>query len=151
MFDSVSFTLSEGDRVGLIGPNGAGKSTLLRILAGEVTPERGELIRRSGLRIGYLPQVPRFEPEDNVLQAVRRGLARHLGVAMSALDWQAEAKVEETLAKLELSGDEAGSAVATLSGGYQKRVALACELAYEPDQSEMSSVLRENSQQLSST
>lgn len=133
LFDSVSFTLSEGDRVGLIGPNGAGKSTLLRILAGEVTPERGELIRRSGLRVGYLPQVPRFEPEDNVLQAVRRGLAGHLGVAPAALDWQAEAKVEEILAKLELSGDEAGSAVATLSGGYQKRVALACELAYEPD------------------
>jgi ABC transport system ATP-binding/permease protein len=133
LFDSVSFTLSEGDRVGLIGPNGAGKSTLLRILAGEVTPDRGELIRSSGLRVGYLAQVPRFEPEDKVRGAVRRGLAHRLGVAVSALDWQAEAKVEETLAKLELSGDEVGAPVATLSGGYQKRVALACELAYEPD------------------
>jgi ABC transport system ATP-binding/permease protein len=136
LFESVSFTLSDGDRVGLIGPNGAGKSTLLRILAGDITPERGELVRRGALRVGYVPQTPQFEPGDSVRNAVRRGFAKTLGAPAGVepnLDWQAEAKLEEVLARLELSADAADSPVHTLSGGYQKRVALARALAIEPD------------------
>ncbi|HKP60600.1 MAG TPA: ABC-F family ATP-binding cassette domain-containing protein [Polyangiales bacterium] len=130
LFDSVSFTISEGDRIGLIGPNGAGKSTLLGILAGKLTPDHGELSPRGGLRVGYLRQVPRFEPGDTARSVVRRTFSQ----GGRELDWQAEAKLEETLAKLELTGRaQAEADVATLSGGFQKRVALAAELALEPD------------------
>ena len=131
LFDSVSFTIAEGDRIGLIGPNGAGKSTLLSILAGKLTADHGELVPRSALRVGYVRQVPHFEPGDTARSVVRRALAR----GGRELDWQAEAKLEETLSKLELNGAraEADTPVATLSGGFQKRVALAAELAVEPD------------------
>jgi ABC transport system ATP-binding/permease protein len=131
LFDSVSFTISDGDRIGLIGPNGAGKSTLLSILAGKLTADHGELVPRSGLRVGYLRQVPRFEAGDTARSVVRRALS----AVGRELDWQAEAKLEETLAKLELTGSraQADAQVCTLSGGFQKRVALAAELALEPD------------------
>jgi ABC transport system ATP-binding/permease protein len=136
LFDSVSFTISEGDRIGLIGPNGAGKSTLLSILAGKVTPDHGELILRSKIRVSHLSQVPRFVEGDTARDAVRRALAgQREGDRPSELDWQAEAKLEETLSKLDLAGPrgEADSPVHTLSGGQQKRVALAAELALDPD------------------
>jgi ATP-binding cassette subfamily F protein uup len=131
LFDSVSFTVSDGDRIGLIGPNGAGKSTLLGVLAGKITPDHGELVPRGGLRVGYLRQVPHFEAGDTARSVVRRALSP----GGAQLDWQAEAKLEETLAKLELTGSraQADAQVATLSGGFQKRVALAAELALEPD------------------
>src|SRR3954468_296777 len=73
LFQGVGFTLSDGDRVGLIGPNGAGKSTLLRMLAGELSPDGGEIARRTRLRVGYLPQVPDL-PATSVRQAVHAGL-----------------------------------------------------------------------------
>ena len=60
LFEGVSFTLAEGERIGLIGPNGAGKTTLLRILAGADSPDRGELALRRGLRVGHVAQVPVF-------------------------------------------------------------------------------------------
>lgn len=136
LFDSVSFTISEGDRIGLIGPNGAGKSTLLAILAGKLAPDQGELILRGELRVSHLSQVPRFEPGDTARDVVRRALAgRREGERPRELEWHAEAKLEETLSKLDLSGPrgEADSLVHNLSGGQQKRVALAAELALEPD------------------
>jgi ATP-binding cassette subfamily F protein uup len=136
LFESVNFTISEGDRVGLIGPNGAGKSTLLAILAGKVVPEHGELILRGQLRVSHLSQVPRFEPNDTARDVVRRALAgQREGEKPHELEWQAEAKLEETLSKLDLSGPrgEADSLVSELSGGQQKRVALAAELALDPD------------------
>ena len=63
LFRSIRFQLSEGDRVGLIGPNGAGKSTLLKILDGAEDPDDGEIIRRRGLRVAYVPQDDHF-PDD---------------------------------------------------------------------------------------
>ena len=74
LFDGVSFTLVEGDRVGLIGPNGAGKSTLLRIIAGELTADRGVMAPRTRLRVGYLAQTPEFPAGITVRDAVRQGL-----------------------------------------------------------------------------
>jgi ATP-binding cassette subfamily F protein uup len=136
LFEAVSFTISECDRIGLIGPNGAGKSTLLSILAGKLTPDHGELVPRSDLRVAHLSQVPRFVEGDTARDVVRRALAgRRDGERPRELDWQAEAKLEETLSKLDLSGPggEADSLVQTLSGGQQKRVALAAELALDPD------------------
>ncbi len=61
LFSGVSFTLADGDRVGLIGPNGAGKSTLLSILAGQLTPDAGRLALRTGAQVVCLPQTPVFE------------------------------------------------------------------------------------------
>jgi ATP-binding cassette subfamily F protein uup len=136
LFDSVSFTISDGDRIGLIGPNGAGKSTLLAILAGKLTPDHGELVPRAELRVAHLSQVPRFELDDTARDVVRRALAGlREGERPRELEWQAEAKLEETLSKLDLSGPrgEADTRVQHLSGGQQKRVALAAELALDPD------------------
>jgi ATP-binding cassette subfamily F protein uup len=136
LFDAISFTVSDGDRIGLIGPNGAGKSTLLRVLAGQTTPDLGELALRGGTRIGYLEQTPSFGPDDSVRSAVQDGLRRLKPAgAAASLDWEDDSRVEAVLAKLQLTGPEAEPdvQVKTLSGGWQKRVALARELVVEPD------------------
>jgi ATP-binding cassette subfamily F protein uup len=156
LFDNVSFTIAEGDRIGLIGPNGAGKSTLLRILAGELGPDGGEVSRRRGLRIGRLAQVPRFTEGATVLDTLREGARAGSGgetggspgsPGASAAggggghgdeEWEVEARIETLLAKLELSGRGAGSVgpdtrIAELSGGWKKRAALARELARAPE------------------
>jgi ATP-binding cassette subfamily F protein uup len=131
LFEGVTFTLSEGDRVGLIGPNGAGKSTLLKILAGELAPDGGQLAKRGQLRVALLAQTPTFAEGHTVRQAVRTGLsgAHHEG------GWEADARVDELLAKLQLNGPVADgdTPVAQLSGGWAKRVALARELVAEPE------------------
>ncbi|HVZ74028.1 MAG TPA: ABC-F family ATP-binding cassette domain-containing protein [Polyangia bacterium] len=129
LFEGVSFTVAEGDRVGLIGPNGAGKSTLLRILAGELGADGGEVAARTGLRVAYLPQTPTFAPGATVRDAVRSGQRAGAG------GWEDEARVDELLAKLDLAGEVAGAerAVDELSGGWKKRVALARALVAEPE------------------
>jgi len=133
LFEGVSFTLAEGDRVGLIGPNGAGKSTLLRILAGELGADHGEVARRGGLRVAYLPQMPTFAPGAMVRAAVAAGAAATATPA--PVSWEDEARVDELISKLGLGGPEAGAdqAVERLSGGWSKRVALARALVGEPD------------------
>ena len=138
LFEGIGFTLSEGDRVGLIGPNGAGKSTLLRILAGELGADSGTVAARGGLRVAYLAQVPSFAPGATVREAVRAGFpsARAAGAAAHPVaPWVEEARVEEVVAKLGLAGPEAGAdqALARLSGGWRKRVALARALVSTPD------------------
>jgi ATP-binding cassette subfamily F protein uup len=135
LFDAISFTVSDGDRIGLIGPNGAGKSTLLRVLAGRATPDLGDLALRTGTRIGYLEQTPSFPEGASVRSAVQSGVRPAHSSDATALDWEEEARVEEILAKLQLTGPEAtpDDLVKTLSGGWQKRVALARELVLEPD------------------
>jgi ABC transport system ATP-binding/permease protein len=130
LFDGVSFTLAQGDRVGLIGPNGAGKSTLLRILAGELAQDRGTLAARGHLRVGHLAQNPAFPPEITVREAVRQGLP-----ASARQGAEHESNVDELLAKLELTGSAAGedAPVERLSGGWRKRVALARALVADPE------------------
>ena len=125
LFEGVSFTLSDGDRVGLIGPNGAGKSTLLRILAGTLSPDRGQIARRGGLRVGVLPQVPTFAAGMTVRQAVCEGL--------SASD--DEGRIDEVLARMDLGGGAVTPDDPTdrLSGGWRKRVALARALVGDPE------------------
>jgi ATP-binding cassette subfamily F protein uup len=132
LFEGVGFTLSEGERIGLIGPNGAGKTTLLRILAGVDSPDQGELALRRGLRVGHVAQVPAFQPGQTVREAV---LEPTLGLADHDHQWQAAARADELIARLELSGPQAGTdaPVERLSGGWRKRVALARELVREPE------------------
>jgi len=124
LFEGASFTLSEGDRIGLIGPNGAGKSTLLQIIGGLLAPDRGEVARRQSLRIAYLEQVPEFSLAT-VREVVTAGLGR-VGPAR----FDDEARVEEWVSKLDLDPE---ARVAELSGGWKKRVALARVLASDPE------------------
>ena len=141
LFDNVSFTVAEGDRVGLIGPNGAGKSTLLRILAGDLAPDGGEVSRRRGLRLGRLAQVPTFTDGATVLQTIREGLLAANGAQDASAheeDWEIETRLEALMSKLELDGQGAtgvgpDSLIEDLSGGWKKRVALARELARRPE------------------
>jgi ATP-binding cassette subfamily F protein uup len=123
LFEGVSFTLSDGERVGLIGPNGAGKSTLLKIVAGELKPDRGDVARRSGLKAAYLAQVPEL-PFTLVREAVHAALPPSVEVG------EAEQRVDTWLNRLELEPD---APLAQLSGGWKKRVALARALVTEPD------------------
>jgi ATP-binding cassette subfamily F protein uup len=122
LFEGVTFTLAEGERVGLIGPNGAGKSTLLKIVANALSPDRGEVVRRSGLRIAYVEQVPAVLG-STVREAVTAGLGPRTGA-------DGDARVSEWLNKLELDPD---ARVDRLSGGWQKRVAFGRALVAEPE------------------
>ena len=132
LFEGVSFTLADGERVGLIGPNGAGKTTLLRILAGADTPDAGELSPRRGLRVGHLEQVPAFAAGRTVREIVLEPAA-HL--TDHEQQWRAAGRADELISRLDLAGPQAGAdtPVDRLSGGWRKRVALARELLREPD------------------
>ena len=74
LFQGVSFTVSEGDRIGLIGPNGSGKSTLLRILAGTVVPDSGEVSKRKRARLSYVEQESKFDSGQTVRFVIERAL-----------------------------------------------------------------------------
>ncbi len=126
LFQNVSFIVSEGDRIGLIGPNGSGKSTLLRILAGSVETDSGELALRKRIRLSYVEQESRFSSEDTVRSVVERALER-AGVAES----ERGTRFAETLGR---AGFEDFEATATsLSGGWQKRLAIVEALVQTPD------------------
>jgi ATP-binding cassette subfamily F protein uup len=76
LFQNISFTVSEGDRIGLIGPNGSGKSTLLRILAGDVSPDSGEIAVRKRIRLSYIEQDSKFEPGTTVRSVAQSAMER---------------------------------------------------------------------------
>ena len=114
LFDDVSFTLSDGDRVGVVGLNGCGKSTLLRILSGDYRPDAGVVRNGRGARIGVLAQQPVL-PKGSVRSAVGE-------------DWRADAMLD----KLGMAGLH-DAQTTELSGGQQKRVALAALLVSEWD------------------
>jgi ATP-binding cassette subfamily F protein uup len=124
LFDDLSFGLFEGDQVGLVGPNGSGKSTLLRILAGLETPDRGTRSLRGGVRVGYVAQDPVFPPGHSVEAIVTTALA---GVD----DADRPARIAQALGRAGFTDGHPD--VDTLSGGWKKRLAIARELAAEPD------------------
>jgi ATP-binding cassette subfamily F protein uup len=128
LFSGVSFTVDDGERIGLIGPNGAGKSTLLKILAGRLSPDAGALSPRRGLRVGYLEQMPDFAPDATVGGALLEG-------ASGGEAWEREGRAADLIERLGLgaAGHGADASVATLSGGWKKRVALGRALIGEPD------------------
>jgi len=126
LFQNICFTVSEGDRIGLIGPNGSGKSTLLRILAGDVSPDSGEIAVRKRIRLSYVEQDSRFKPAATI---------RH--VAQSAMERAAVPESErgtrfaETLGRAGFEDLEAEASA--LSGGWQKRLAIVEALVQGPD------------------
>ncbi len=127
LFADLSFTISEGDHIGLVGPNGSGKSTLLKILAGVEPPDSGTRAVRKGVRIGYVPQDAVFTPgmsvEDVLLDALRNDATLD--------DYEKSSRIARALGKAGF--DERSVATDSLSGGWRKRLAIARELALEPD------------------
>jgi ABC transport system ATP-binding/permease protein len=161
LLEDVSFSLAEGERMGVIGLNGSGKTTLLRIAAGIEPPDGGQVKLASGWHVAYLPQNPVFDETQTVLDAVfdqtsdRARLLHDYEAAVHQLEtdgndpellarlaelshqldvtggWDIEANATAVLARLGITDTDA--VVATLSGGQRKRVALARALVLRPD------------------
>jgi ABC transport system ATP-binding/permease protein len=126
LFEDLSFGLFEGDRVGLVGPNGSGKSTLVKILAGSETPDGGTRAARKLLRLGYVPQDTNFPPAQRIEDIVTAALdAEPLDAD------ERHTRVSVALAKVGFP--DVQQRVATLSGGWTKRLAIACALVRVPD------------------
>ena len=121
LFRDISFSIAEGQRVGLIAKNGTGKSTLLSVLSGKEGYDDGKIIFRRDLRVGMLEQSPVFDPEESVLDAC----FNHQGDPEKVL------KAKQILTKLKIK--DLSQPVGQLSGGQQKRVALANVLITEPE------------------
>ncbi len=121
LFDDISFSIGEGQHVGLIAKNGIGKSTLLSIIAGNEGYDSGDLIWKRDLRVGYLEQCPTFDPEESVLDAC----FNHQGEDEKVL------RAKQVLTQLKIS--DLNQPMGELSGGQQKRVALANVLLTDPD------------------
>lgn len=126
LFEGVSVHVEDGERIGLIGPNGSGKTTLMKILAGTLTPDAGEIVRKRGLRVVYVDQEDRFADDATPLAVVRAGLDDddHSGMDKTTL-------ASITLTRLGFS--DLHRSVASLSGGWRKRLSLARALAHEPE------------------
>ena len=122
LFKDISFSIAEGQRVGLIAQNGTGKSTLLSLLTGDDTPDAGTIIYRNGIRTGFLRQEPRFPKDATVLEACFSGVNP---------DDDTRLKAKQILTQLRITDME--QPVHQLSGGQQKRVALAQVLISNPD------------------
>jgi ATP-binding cassette subfamily F protein uup len=126
LFREISFTVDEGDRIGLIGPNGSGKSTLLRILADQIEPDSGEVAARKYTRLSYVAQDSEFAPGDTVRSVIQAALKR-TGVPES--EW--EARLRETLGRAGFTDFE--TEAITFSGGWRKRLAIVEALVQKPD------------------
>ncbi|MGX4641789.1 ATP-binding cassette domain-containing protein [Massilia sp. SYSU DXS3249] len=159
LLDHADFSLETGERIGLIGRNGTGKSSLLKTIAGRFKLDDGLLVMQQGIKIAYVEQEPTFDPESTVFDAVAAGMGELQGmlaeyealtgqfgqgdddalmermhviqVKLDATDgWNLGNKVDTTLDRLGLSAE---AKMGTLSGGMQKRVALAVALVSAPD------------------
>ena len=130
LFENISFGLDEGDKVGLIAPNGSGKSTLMSILSGREGYDSGRITFRKDLRVAFLEQDPVF-PEGATVMEACCAQARQNGASSWLDDGEHDQKARELLSKLGVG--EFDREAATLSGGQQKRIALASALLAEPD------------------
>jgi ATP-binding cassette subfamily F protein uup len=126
LFKNISFTVSEGDRIGVIGPNGSGKSTMLEILCGKTKPDSGDIAVRKGTRLSYVKQISEFEP-GMTIQAVIDGALDRVSVPQS----ERAGRSAETLGRAGFTDLEI--LAATLSGGWRKRLAIAEALVQKPD------------------
>lgn len=122
LFEDISFSIGEGQRVGLIAQNGTGKTTLLSMLTGDESCDSGAIIYRNGIKVGYLRQEPKFPEGASVLEACFHGVD---------FDDDAQLKAKQILTQLRIK--DLNQPIAQLSGGQQKRVALAQALISSPD------------------
>src|SRR5712671_334521 len=126
LFQNISFTVSEGERIGLIGPNGSGKSTLIEILAGRVNPDTGDVALRKRARLSSVVQVSEFAANETVRSVIEK--AFHEG---HVPEHERAGRFAEVLGR---AGFEDHDAIAnSLSGGWRKRLAIAAALVQEPD------------------
>lgn len=121
LFENISFSIAEGQHVGLIAKNGTGKSTLLSLLSGKESVDSGSIILRRDIKVGFLEQQPKFDPEESVLDAC----FNHQGNPDRIL------KAKQILTQLHIT--DLTQPMGQLSGGQQKRIALANVLITEPD------------------
>ncbi len=126
LFQNISFTVSEGERIGLIGPNGSGKSTLLRILAGDVSPDSGEIAARKRIRLCYIEQDSKFGAGATVRSVAQSAMER-----AAVPDSERGTRFAEILGRAGFEHIEAEAAA--LSGGWQKRLAIVEALVQGPD------------------
>ena len=126
LFRDISFTVNEGDHVGLIGPNGSGKSTLLKMLSGEVSPDSGEVTLRSGARLVHIEQESVFAEGETVRSALETVLRK---ARVPEADW--ESRLRATLGKAGFA--EFDTEAVALSGGWKKRLAIAQGLVQQPN------------------
>ncbi len=151
VLEKASMTICEGDRMGLVGRNGSGKSSFLRILTGEQPADAGDVVTRRGLRIGYLPQEFKLNPEHTVMESIRSGAKpildlihefenlpatsdRHERIEqqINAADgWELDQRIESTMTHLQVP--QADRKVGDLSGGEHRRVALCRAIIAQPD------------------
>lgn len=153
LFGDVTFGINQGDKIGLIAKNGTGKTTLLRIIAGLESPDSGTVTFRSDLRVGYLDQTPAFDPEMTVLdacmvpdtpsaiivaeyeKALLEGNQSRIEKSMQKMEaagaWNYDERLRQLLTRFHIT--DMNARMGTLSGGQQKRVALARILLENPD------------------
>ncbi len=153
LFENISFSVMQDEKVALIAKNGTGKTTLLNIIAGLDTADEGKIIFKNNLNIAYLPQEPHLDPQKNVMdfvleasgevaetvreyeKALISGDQKALQEAMDKMDavsaWDYEARISAVLTKLKITKTD--KKISLLSGGEKKRVALANILVKEPD------------------
>src|SRR6267142_3580187 len=126
LFQNISFSVSDGDRIGLIGPNGSGKSTLLEILAGNVRPDSGEVALRKRARMAKVAQVSEFAPVETVRSVIDNAMHE-----ANVPEVEHASRFAETLGRTGFTDLDASAA--TLSGGWKKRLAVAAALVQAPD------------------
>jgi len=126
LFENVSFTVSEGDRIGLIGPNGSGKSTLLEILYGRVKPDDGEVATRKATKLSCVTQISEFDPRETVRSVIENALRQAAVPEGEGVSRMAESLGRAGFADFDVSTSE-------LSGGWRKRLAITEALVQTPD------------------
>src|SRR6267154_1962093 len=126
LFQNISFTVSEGDRIGVIGPNGSGKSILLEMLIGSVQPDSGDVAIRKGTRLSYVAQISEYAQGVTVRSAIESALQRS-----AVPESDRASSFAETLGRAGFSDLDVHAA--TLSGGWRKRLAIAEALVQAPD------------------
>lgn len=152
LFDSVTFGVNQGDKIGLIAKNGTGKTTLLRIISGQESPDSGSVIFRNDLKVGIVDQTPEFAPDDTVIQACMQydtaasraisvyeqamstGDSEAINAAIPVMDaaqaWDYDDRMKQMLHLLRIT--DINARMHTLSGGQRKRVAIARTLLDNP-------------------
>src|SRR2546425_1117227 len=126
LFENISLTISDDERIGLIGPNGAGKSTLIQILAGVQTPDSGTISARKLVKIGYVPQDPVFASDVTVSAVLNSALA-----SQDLEDYERDLVIDITLGRFGFTGPH--ELALSLSGGWRKRLAIAQAVIASPD------------------